>query len=225
MKLADRLRRAGELLRDLVFVPLCPVCREPGDPLCPDCAKKLDAAFSPLEIFRSDMTFDSAISSFDFADPSVRELIYRLKRVGSKNSVTVCRDAAARAIRSNSVYLSADVITWVPRDPKSVRYFGFDQAKLLAESLSGMLGIECEELLIRTKKTVAQKKLDRRQRKENVKDAFNCPVKRFGGEVLLVDDMITTGSTVSAASSALKKAGFDKVLVLSPASADKRKQE
>ncbi|MBQ9545146.1 MAG: ComF family protein, partial [Clostridia bacterium] len=56
----------------------------------------------------------------------------------------------------------------------------------------------------------------------NVLNPFACPEKVFGGVVILVDDMVTTGATVNEVARTLKSSGFDKVLVLSLASADKR---
>ncbi len=223
MGFSSVLTRTFGFVADLVFVPLCPVCREPAkNGACPECQKRLDAAFSPCEFFRREMEFDAGISAFDFRQSDVRALVYCLKRRGTKNSLVAAGDAIYRAVSGNPDYLSADLITWVPRDKKALRRFGFDQARLLAEYLSSRCRKEAKQLVFRTGKAKMQKTLDVGGRRLNVKNKFICPEKVFGGEVILIDDMVTSGATVNEVSRELKEAGFDKVFVLSLASADTR---
>ena len=211
-------------IADLVFVPLCPICREPsGDGVCPACKKRLDAVFSPTEFFRREMFFDVGISAFDFENPDVRSLVYSLKRRGTRGSLVTAGEALYGALVRNAEYMSADFITWVPRDKRAVRSFGFDQARLLAEYLSGRCGMEARSVLRREGRAKAQKTLASDDRRENVRNKFVCPEKVFGGVVILVDDMVTSGATVNEVSRVLKAAGFDRVLVLSLASADRRR--
>lgn len=220
---AGLLSRIRGVIADSLFVPQCPICREPSEnSVCPVCKKRLDAVFSPMEFYRREMNYQAGVSAFDFDNDDVRKLVYSLKRRGTRSAVSSAGEALYGAMTKNVAYMSADCITWVPRDPKSVRRFGFDQARLIALYLSQRCSISARELVKRVGKARMQKTLDKEGRRLNVKNKFFCPEEVFGGEVILVDDMVTSGATVNEVSRALRAAGFDSVLVLSLASADKR---
>ena len=89
-------------------------------------------------------------------------------------------------------------VSFVPlhRVRRSVR--GFDQAELIAKEFSKIAGIKFMPLLKRTVSTPTQTKYNAAQRKENIKNAFALKTKPDNLSVLLIDDVITTGSTMSA---------------------------
>jgi ComF family protein len=97
----------------------------------------------------------------------------------------------------------------VPLHPTRQRERGFNQASLLAQLLSAKLPIPCKPLLKRIRYTTTQTALDRAERMENLHNAFrlrkNADVR--GLHVLLVDDVLTTGSTLSECARVLKRAG------------------
>ena len=97
----------------------------------------------------------------------------------------------------------------VPLHPARKRERGFNQAELLALALHRHSGVPVENALQRTRYTTTQTQFDRSERMENLKGAFRL---RRGSNVqdlrmLLVDDVLTTGSTLSECASVLKKAG------------------
>jgi ComF family protein len=106
---------------------------------------------------------------------------------------------------------------------------GFNQARLLAEGLRNRLGTMpgatkakiASGLLVRTRATLPQTRLKIQARKENVRGAFAVvkPELVQGRQIVLVDDVMTTGATMSACAEALKKAGAAKVYALSVARA------
>src|SRR5204863_9391333 len=102
-----------------------------------------------------------------------------------------------------------DVIVPVPLHPARQRERGFNQASLLAELLSVHTSIPCRPLLERIRYTTTQTALDRSERMENLHNAFrlrkNANVR--GLHVLLLDDVLTTGSTLSECARVLKRAG------------------
>ncbi len=102
-----------------------------------------------------------------------------------------------------------DVIVPVPLHPARKRERGFNQAELLAGALRQITGRPMRDVLQRTRYTTTQTQFDRSERMENLKGAFRL---RRGANVqdlrmLLVDDVLTTGSTLSECASVLKKAG------------------
>jgi ComF family protein len=97
----------------------------------------------------------------------------------------------------------------VPLHPTRQRERGFNQASLIAELLSAQTSIPARPLLERTRYTTTQTALDRSERMENLHNAFrlrkNGDVR--GLRVLLVDDVLTTGSTLNECARVLKRAG------------------
>ena len=102
-----------------------------------------------------------------------------------------------------------DFIVPVPLHPARKRERGFNQAELLSLALHRHTGLSVQNVLQRTRYTTTQTQFDRSERMENLKGAFRL---RRGSNVrdlrmLLVDDVLTTGSTLSECASVLKKAG------------------
>ncbi len=110
-----------------------------------------------------------------------------------------------------------EVVVPVPLHPQKLATRGYNQAELMAEPLATVLRRPLSaDVLQRVKPTVSQSKLSRRERQENTTGAFlvsNCPTVA-GKKVLLVDDIRTTGYTLSAAARALLIAGACGVKVL-----------
>ena len=105
--------------------------------------------------------------------------------------------------------VSFDLIVPVPLHPARQRERGFNQATLLAESLSAETSLPSRLVLDRIRYTTTQTALDRSERMENLHNAFrlrkNADVR--GLRVLLIDDVLTTGSTLSECARVLKRAG------------------
>ncbi len=101
-----------------------------------------------------------------------------------------------------------DVITYVPMHHKSFSKRGYNQCQLIARDLSQLMGIECVETLTKIKDTKPQHTLSGRNRKLNLKGAFKVVDKKLvqGRSILVIDDVITTGSTLYECSKTLQKA-------------------
>ncbi len=110
----------------------------------------------------------------------------------------------------------AEVLIPVPVHKSRYRERGYNQAALLARSIAKHTGLpEEERLLMRTKKTTAQKSLSTKERVKNLQDAFQLRknVVQYK-RIILVDDIYTTGSTADACAGALKKGGAEEVYLL-----------
>jgi len=107
----------------------------------------------------------------------------------------------------------------VPLHPARRATRGFDQALLLADLASARWGIPVGRILERTRDHEPQARLDGERRRENVRGAFRARSEALarGRPVLLVDDVVTTGSTLLEAASALEGAGASWVLALTAA--------
>lgn len=105
-----------------------------------------------------------------------------------------------------------DMVVPVPLHPTRLRKRGYNQAELLAGPLAEALGVPLRtDVLGRRKKTKQQSKLSVRKRGANLADAFMAVRDLTGMRILLVDDVVTTGSTLCACAEALKSAGATSV--------------
>lgn len=99
-------------------------------------------------------------------------------------------------------------VTFVPADPSRLAQRGFHLPQLLAEKLAGNFGVQCLDLVEKTKQTVRQTKLNRQERLTNLKGAFSLKpdseTLTLSGKIWLVDDVITTGSTMNEIAKVLK---------------------
>jgi ComF family protein len=103
----------------------------------------------------------------------------------------------------------------VPLSKKKLRWRGFNQAEEIAKELANFLKIPLiSDCLIKTKETKDQVELSEKERKENVKGAFYIKNKEkiAGKNVLLVDDVFTTGATMEEAAKVLNEAGSEKIV-------------
>lgn len=213
-------------LLDLLFPPLCLRCENEGTWLCPPCRAKVPHALTrpPLRPFSNT---PETFSCFRFSEPWVSKLIHRIKFGGSFAYLSPIAHILVERLAVE--HTSFDAITFVPLHKKRKRERGFDQAELLARHVAHQLGIPFRPLLRRVKHTHAQAELSVDTRRENVVGAFqpNAQVDilpNFAYEersVLLIDDVVTTGATLAAASTILKAFGIERVTAITIAYADK----
>jgi ComF family protein len=109
--------------------------------------------------------------------------------------------------------LAADVVTWVPLSRRRRARRGFDQAELLARAVARRSGIPVARLLLRVRETRAQARLTGADRRRALAGAF-ASVRDPPWRVLLVDDVLTTGSTAAACAEVLQESGARRVVVL-----------
>lgn len=115
----------------------------------------------------------------------------------------------SRYIASAPELKSYEALVPVPLNPKRLQERGFNQAKLLSDIISRHCSMAVWEALERPKETAPQSKLGKKEREENVQDAFQlCKGAQIRGKkLLLVDDLCTTGSTLRSCARILKRSG------------------
>ncbi len=119
-----------------------------------------------------------------------------------------CSIIAARLDEIAPYYDKSVVITYVPTSTKRVRERGFDHARLIAQSFAKTRGLQCKNLLLRTTHQ-KQAGTDRKTRLEQVKGSYQAIAPSINiDQVVLIDDIITTGATLSEATRVLRKAGI-----------------
>jgi predicted amidophosphoribosyltransferase len=143
-------------------------------------------------------------------DGAGRELVARLKYRNARGSIPFL----ARGMAALAPPLGVDLVTWAPTTPGRLRARGFDQAQLLARGVARRLGVPCRPLL-RRRPGPAQTGRDAAAR--HAGPTFAARRSLAGARILLVDDVVTTGATVSAAARALREAGAAGVAVIAAA--------
>ena len=122
----------------------------------------------------------------------------------------------AEKIKETEILQNTDMILSVPLHRNKEQKRGYNQAYLIAKELGKLLETEEQShVLKRIRNTESQSLLPKYKRKSNVKGAFLVvhPSKIKGKSILLVDDVMTTGSTLNECSRVLKEAGAEKVFV------------
>lgn len=210
---------------DLLFPPKCPFCQtvldDPRAPLCPVCQPLLPW-LNEKDTFRKVEHTEGCWSALEYRD-AVRESVHRFKfspisAYGQSLGLLVAQCA------QNQSGIKADCVTWVPLSRKRRRERGFDQAQLMANEVGKLLGVPVERLLVKKRETKRQSRLtDHSQRKANVLGAYEVSTNYalLGKRILLVDDVVTSGATLSACTLALKRAGASQVWCVTLAQAGK----
>lgn len=156
-----------------------------------------------------DVAFDRAAAAASYDGPA-RDALKTFKLGGERRTAR----ALARWMVPSALALGrVDVLTWVPSTRRSEAARGFNPAEEIAKSLSKALGVSAARLLRKTRETADQAGLSRAERRENILDVFKAHL-RVPQRILLVDDVMTTGATVSECAAALKVAGARRVVVV-----------
>lgn len=198
----------AELWQHLKFIddPCCTACGFPFE-----FEQGIDALCLRCHAHKPD--FDHARAAITYDDNS-RKLILDFKHGGRTDGV---KFFAAQMLRSGGQILDgADMLIPVPLHPKRLRQRRFNQAALLARAISQLNDVPYQtEVLVRTKNTPSQGRQTFSGRRRNVSGAFivNPSQKDLlkGKHVVLIDDVYTTGSTLSACAKTLKRAGAARV--------------
>jgi len=152
-------------------------------------------------------------------DGPIREAIHALKYEGKSFLAKPLVGLLNRAYPFMD-YGSYDLLVPVPLHPKRLRERGFNQALVLARAIGRREGVPCTGFVLRkTRPSAPQIHLSPEERQKNVKGSFAVadPAKVRGKRVLLIDDVMTTGSTVNECARELSKAGAARVDVFTMA--------
>jgi competence protein ComFC len=241
--IAHALAHNFRSLASLFYPPACVACRISVDEqeyLCPACHGKITRIVPPF-CAKCSEPFDGAMNgAFDCANCSHRTLHFDAA-VAAYRSRSVVRQVVlgfkyghemrlrhlvgdwlcASLSDSRLAGRTFNVVVPVPLHPARERERGFNQAALLGQIASDRLGVPARPVLQRVRYTTTQTAFDRAERMENLRDAFRLRRRADvrGCRVLLIDDILTTGSTLSECARVLREAGAHSVHAVTAARA------
>ncbi|CAN5792608.1 ComF family protein [soil metagenome] len=199
---------------DLLLPPVCPGCRREGEVLCAACRSHLERRLGEpagVPIGLANALPRGLVQSewcAAFSGPA-RAALLALKYDGERRLAEPLGELLAR--RWSQAGAGGDTLVPVPIHPERRRERGFDQAELLAQVAGRHLRLPVVPALMRRQRTAAQHSLGRAERADNVGGAFAVRPgmsKDVGGRwLVLVDDVATTGATLSGCAAALHAAG------------------
>ena len=203
----ERCRLCGRFLEDAL------PAGKAGTPICADCSG-------------SGRPFTRAMAPAPY-DGIIKETIHRFKYNGERHLAAPLAELMVGQLKQQGLaQQGADLLLAIPLSYDKLLQRGFNQAALLAEEISQITAIPFEgRILEKVKDTPAQTSLPRVLREINLYGAFRVTDEKglSARKVLLIDDVFTTGSTVSAAAGVLKAAGAAQVYVLTAATARSRR--
>jgi ComF family protein len=230
-------------LASLLYPPSCTVCSAPveiGEYLCDQCEAKVTRIAPPF-CAKCSEPFDGAITTIFECANCAHRILHFEAAVSAYRARGIVRHVILNFKYGKQIHLrhlvarwliaaldderirdrQFDVIVPVPLHPARQRERGFNQAAVLAQPVSRRIAVPLRPVLERVRYTTTQTAFDRAERMQNLRDAFrlrkNTNVRRL--RVLLIDDVLTTGSTLSECARLLKQAGARSVYAATAARA------
>lgn len=205
--------KPGQWLLELFFPTRCILCRDflnGGKPrICPRCAEALPSADGGK---RHGDFFSLCVSSV-YYEKEMRQAILRYKFQGARMYAPAFGTLLASTVYEH-LYGQYDIISWVPLSRERLRKRGYDQAELLARHAATQLRQQCVPLLKKKRGVKPQSGTGSPERRRaNIAGAYYVldPAYVCGKRVLLIDDIVTTGATLSECAKTLLLAGADDV--------------
>ena len=219
LKLLNSLKQSLDFSLEIVFPKECVGCGKEKTWLCEECSSKIIFIKSPTCPICSRLTSEGEycprhkkgkklkgvyVAAY-YKEGALREAIHAFKYEFIKELAKPLGQILSQAL-CEKIIDEETILMPMALHPRRERQRGFNQAKLIAQEVSRICGLEISEGLRRVRHTKRQVDLNDRQRAQNVADAFawNSPNKLHGKKVLLIDDVMTTGATLNEAAKALK---------------------
>jgi ComF family protein len=226
-------RICGFPLLNISRLPVCPECLASAElisgKVCSICGERVLSSYAICDddgllrcpvCRRVDRPFERAVAYGSY-EGALRELVHLLKYNGVRPAANVLGRMLAEAVAGleSSFEQSTVLVVPVPLFKGKKRQRGFNQAEVIAQAVlkirAAARHLQLAEVLVRTRETHSQIGLTSHQRRENLRGAFKVARAQevTGREVLLVDDVYTTGTTATECARVLRRAGASKVWV------------
>ncbi|WP_105616955.1 ComF family protein [Vallitalea okinawensis] len=230
-------------LLDLIFPPRCLLCDElltvkerhvceacdihrfiNDGHRCIKCGRLVDSVEERCEVCKEvDYSFDQGFALLQY-EGIIHTTFYRLKYGKRKEIGTAFGKMMAKYLEDEIDHLDISVIIPVPLHPSREMQRGYNQAGVIAKTLAKELNLPVDiNYLLRIKATKPQSSLNLRGRQNNLKNAFSISNQQQYEQVLLIDDIYTSGNTMDQCAKVLKEAGTKKVYFITAAIANQHR--
>ena len=230
------MSRLKDALLGIFFPHHCCLCSEvlpPNKHLCESCRIHAPFILPPVCVHcgRSEdvcicgghtHAFERCVSPF-YHEDMVRDTILGMKQDYDADAAEGLVIEMAEVIRREYGGIAFDFVTSVPLHKKDLRIRGFDQSRYLAQALAKRLALPYQAVLSKLTHTEPQKELTAIRRRGNLLGVFDVTADVAGRTILLVDDVITTGSTLDECAKMLKIFGAEEVYAVTAAAAGLKK--
>ncbi len=223
------INKFTDTLLNTIYPKRCPLCDgllKPDEPLicrkcagnfsfikgrtCKRCGRVLKSLYEEecAECLKREPLFDLAFAPFKYTG-DIKESLMRFKYHGRAEYASFYAKAIWAYGEKTIRLFAPELIVNVPVYRKRLAARGYDQAYLIARELSKISGIAAAKNAVkRIKNTKAQKELGSEERRKNIAGAFEASYKdKFPDRILLIDDILTTGSTADAVCRVLRDGG------------------
>lgn len=217
----------------LFFPKLCPACMNPlcgtEKVICFECQLSLPQTDHPWDIrnalwekMNEFFKIERAVALFDFQKHSrVASILYQLKYRGHQDIGLFIANWLAPQLRKSKVFEEVEAVLPLPLHPKRQKHRGYNQIQLFSETLAKHLDLPMvNDLVYRKKQTQQLAKMEKSKRWNEIEDAFEViPSQKYPPQHwLLVDDVITTGASISSCGNTLLEACGGRISIVSLAS-------
>lgn len=207
-KIREYVHHYITLVENILYPDNCLGCKKNGEILCRACIEKIPPPEETIPFGRA---------LFSSNHTPLRRAIWLLKYRGRKSIVhifaplladLILDELSEEALANSGLY----IITAVPLSAQKLQKRGFNQSELLAQEAAKILGLPFKQVVKKVKETQSQVGLTRKKRLENVRGAFATSTPLTGKNILVIDDIITTGATLKEVAKTLKDAGAKRIL-------------
>lgn len=202
--------------------PLCNECESKleyiGTNSCSHCGRALKVSQNYCSTCKNRLLSTVMGKSVFVYNNTIATLIQRFKYNGAKYLKDYFAKEMSNVYFMN--YYATDFLVFVPMSKKAEKKRGYNQSKLLASSLSKIVGVSVLDVITKVKNTKRQAKLNKLDRMKNLEGAFKITDKKLvkGKKFTVIDDVTTTGSTIEVIAKLLLKSGAKEVKFLTLAS-------
>lgn len=221
-----------DIILNLIYPPRCIFCDSilyfmDNIEVCNKCFNKLPLKNENKICYRKfcNMDFDSITCLFNYGG-IVKEALHRYKYEEKSFYYRAWANLIVYFTKKMTKFDEFDIILSVPLHKDKLKKRGYNQSALISKKLSKLIKIpEKSNVFKRIKDTESQMSLDRAKREKNIKNAFKITDRLVieNSKIILIDDILTTASTIKECSRILKKSGAKKIHVIVLASGNELK--
>lgn len=203
-------------LYEVIFphINVCACCGERSDNIiCNKCIKDIYIINRPIKL----TDYNEDVYPCSYYSKNMRKLIYKYKYGKDYYISDYFAMLISEKIRDMDLDVDDYILTYIPISKSNMKKRSFDQCKLICNKVSKIVGMKSEQVLKKKDNVKEQKTLLHEERLLNLKDSFYVCKDVLGKKIIIIDDVITTGSTLFYAKKSLMEKGAIKVLLISVA--------